>query len=203
MSALPNDDYYKFDRKTFDPKDNHEHEVILNYLRQIGARRLWGYKTWAREKRLEQVSSALRNLTLRKPHQKKIYLDVGCGDSPDVLIAAELGYEAYGLDLFPPKDAYKGGAKFIKTDVAENIPFGEGIVHAITSQAMIDLIEPEKRLDFYKEVYRVLESGGTFSQIGIHLANGHGFNNQDEIERVRQVGFRAVWGQVSGLMAVK
>lgn len=194
-----------FDRKTFNLADA-ECSRILGYLRSRGIARLRRFndgRAHGYNHRSCCASSALNNLYLPTPEKELTYLDIGCGDSPDVLIAAEVGYKAFGLDLFEPAADYGDKATFIKRDACEVLPFPDGSVWAITSQAMIDLVEIETRAALYADVMRVLVRGGTFSQVGVELTNGHGFNQADEVERVRQIGFRAVNPQAFGFLAVK
>lgn len=145
-------------------------------------------------------SSALENLALPTWGEGRIYLDVGCGDSPDRLIAAGLGYRAIGLDLFEPKNSE---GEFLQADAAEGLPLESASVYAVTSQAMVDLISIAERQGYYSEIFRVLQPAGIFSQIGVRLANGHGFDNREEMILARAAGFRTVVAMTDGFVAVK
>lgn len=190
----------KFDRKTFDPTSK-DGAATLVKLRQAGRRRRFLYSICRVHNRhltdpryRRYTSSSFDALSLRA-RERGIYLDLGCGDSADALVASRLGYDAYGLDLFPPSDEHvkpEDIAQFIQADVAERIPFPDSSVAAASSHAMIDLIEPDARLGFYSEVYRVLTAGGLFSLFGIELVNGHGFLPAKEHERCLRAGFERV-----------
>jgi hypothetical protein len=207
---------YYFDRKTFDPIGNDDHKRILSNLRSRGIGRKMQFESCRslQEKAGDSprrdethrkccASSALKHLALPQSSEGRVYLDVGCGDSPDRLIARSMGFISYGLDLFAPTHLEQDGGQFIKADAVEHIPLANESVYAITSQAMIDLIETDSRLLFYQQVYRVLIAGGAFSQVGVELVNGYGFHYQDEAERVRLAGFRAVSPIPFGFVAVK
>lgn len=201
----------KFDRLTFDPATCTIDKFSLDTLRSQGRARAYSYRNGygngiARDGHDEHhrkccSSTGLRQLHLMKTSANRTFVDIGCGDSVDVLIAAGLGYDAHGVDLFPPSVSL--GDRFIQADVVERIPFPDGSVYAVLSQAMIDLVEPDARGGLYAEVLRVLEPNGVFSQIGVALHCGHGFKAADELSRARKAGFRAVNAQAFGFVAVK
>lgn len=204
---------YKFNRSTFNPAENDEHKKILTTLRAVGNGRRMQFATCQRLQAAKGEenfphrnccsSSALEYLKLPRYSKEQTYLDIGCGESPDRLIAAGMGYKAIGVDLFAPAHLVVGENEFIKADAVDGIPLPDGSVYAATSQAMIDLIPIDERLTFYSEVFRVMAQAGAFSQVGAVLVNGYGFDNKDEVERVRQAGFRSVSRRAYGFLVVK
>lgn len=176
--------YDPFDRKTFNPETNYKHSVSLRVLRNVGRKRRYG-------------SGALKMLP-QFESKRGVYVDLGCGDSPDTVIASQLGYLAYGFDLFPPAgDADKRcNVHFQRADVAERLPPADNSVDFVTSNAMIDLIPKDERTGLYKEVFRILKPGGVFVQIGIILHCGHGYTVGEESRRIRSI---QGWGEVCSL----
>lgn len=202
----------RFNRKTFDPMGNPEHRNILSHLRKHGhARRYWyGGRGQGFTRHSERhygccVSPSLEALRLPE-NGSGIYLDLGCGDSADAVVASSWGYEGIGLDLFPPSSKQVEAsdiARFIRADVAEEIPFPDGSVIAATSHAMIDLIEPEARARFYSEVYRVLVPDGRLSLTAISLANGYGVSIKEEKIRAEQAGLLYICAIGTGFVVSK
>jgi SAM-dependent methyltransferase len=165
-----------FDRKTFDPENNAEHKSILNVLRNQG-----------RIRRSKMVQSSAMKWALKKA-RSGTFLDLGCGDSPDAEIAARLGFTTVAsLDLFKPEKPFN----FTYADVAEAIPFADNSVDVAISQAMVDLIEPSERANFYREVNRVLKAGGIFACYLQWLQSGYGFDLDEECLRAE-----SVWGKI-------
>lgn len=200
----------KFDRHTFNPNKWVNHKATLFRLRQQGSSRSHCYywATGSEYKNSDRVglhqsnhinccgSTALRELTklatfdIISPVMSR-YLDIGAGDSPDILIASALGYHAYSLDLFQPfrygwvcNQLIERKEKFFVQADGMNLPFANNSFEFITSQAMITLLPPSDRLAFYREVLRVLEKGGVFCLTGATLRCGHGkFSQADEHDR--------------------
>lgn len=167
-----------FDRKTFDPVNNAEHKATLNILRSIGRQRI-----------RKMTPSTAFQWALRTELRNGFFLDLGCGDSPDALIAHNAGFTACGIDLFPP--TADSGGFMIRADVAEHIPMNDASQDVIISQAMLDLIEPTARLSFFREVDRVLKPGGAFFCYIQWLQSGWGFDLKEEHERAL-----AVWPSI-------
>lgn len=190
----------RFDRKTFSVEvENYGtgHATIVRRLRVVGhARRAWYSKRRGGglhddNHRFCCSSRALRAINLAT-RERGVFLDLGCGDSADAAIARELGFKAVGLDLFEPSpyEVHPSDvAPFILADVADAIPFRDGSVDIVVSQAMVDLIEPEARPRFYSEVYRVLKVGGLFALNPVHLVNGYGVVRADEKRLCARPGF--------------
>lgn len=192
-----------FNRKAFDLSISANWRSLAT-LRSQGSARRSRYEASDNQNNMHLLmncgSSALRNLSLPEMPESKdplLYVDCGAGYSVDTEIAARFGYKAVGYDLFPD------GCGVVKADVVESIPHESGSVYALTSQAMIDLVEVHERKQFYREVFRVLCAGGSFSQVGQSLHCGHGFDAAKELERVRTIGFRAIDVRPMGFVAVK
>lgn len=231
-SYMPNPPYMpeRFDRHSFDPDSNRQHQHTLQTLRTPGRSRAWHYVNcirwprWPYERKHEKDhfyccgSSALRGLSndaftdLRERglEGKEVYLDIGAGDSPDVLIAKGFGYKAYSIDLFPPmlyspvrERLIQSDSKFyIKAD-ALALPFDDWSADYVSSQAMIDLIPTRERTSFYREVCRVLKIGGVFSMTGATLKCGHGYRIGIENHRARQIPFWEVTSMFNGFKAMR
>lgn len=135
--------------------------------------------------------------------ERGVYVDLGCGNSADTMIAREIGHYAYGVDLIAPSDPYflgdshmgdfylKGDRPlFFRADICERIPFEDGTVDYASSHAVIDLIPPNDRAKFFSEVFRILKPGGYFSFMGAKLKEGYGFSESLEKQRARACGFR-------------
>lgn len=179
-----------FDRRTFDASDNASMDAAtLRRLRSQGhSRRFWYTRRvdpWRRHghNHMRCCCSLALEAIGKTGRERGVLLDLGCGDSADAAIAAEWGYDATGIDLFPPTDyevRAEDLAPFARADVAERIPFPDDSVTAAICQAMVDLIEPEARPRFYAEVFRVLKPGGLFALNGISLAHGYGYLGSTE-----------------------
>lgn len=132
---------------------------------------------------------------------KGVFLDAGCGWSADALIASHAGYtKCYKVDLFPLKGrnefgepkiakAEKGRVKFIRGDICEPLPIPDNSVDLISCNAMIDLIEPEARILFYKQTWRLLKAGGQLSIQITKLKNGYGTDLATERATCLALGF--------------
>lgn len=151
-------------------------------------------------------------LWLGQGPRKGIYLDLACGMSGDVIGAASLGYESFGLDVFPmeyPRGLYEYKcfdeltSRFMLADIGVHIPFDDNSVFAASSSAAIDLLSPEKRLRCYQEALRVLQPGSIFALAGLSLANGWGWDRRIELERALSVGFELVFNAQCGFKLKK
>lgn len=181
-----------FNRKKFDPVNNEADKSALNVLRQHGRRRVCS-------KYRHLHSTALNWAFLETTTRSGRFLDLGCGDSPDSLIAAELGFEAFGLDLFPPTTK---NIDFIEADAVEHIPLFDNSVDIAISQAMLDLIEPVAREQFFREVDRVLKHGSVFACYIQWLQSGWGFDLQEEQERASKV-WKNIRPKTQGFVVIK
>lgn len=125
-----------------------------------------------------------------------VLVDIGCGDSPDRLIAASWGrgMTTYGVDLYrPTTKATRAG--FIQAD-GLTLPFGDKVIDFIVCTAMIDLVPIEDRGGFYAEIGRVLKGAGLLFFDGLPLRNGYGYKRAVEHERLRRSGFHYTGGPV-------
>lgn len=207
---------HRFDRQIFNPDRSDDDKATLMRLRQHGSCRAQYYhyairevSAWRSVRHVDDHleccgSSALRclkgfgflEIQDRSECGPEVYLDLGAGDSPDVLIASALGYRAFSLDLFPPfqhgqvcAELVKRKSKFYVQADAISLPFANHSVDYITSQAMIDLVPKNERLAFYQEVFRVLKIGGVFSLTGANLRCGYGYSQFAEANRARTLGW--------------
>lgn len=192
--------YTPFNRKTFDPVSSSDDKTYLSALRRIGRRRLLEYG--ASGVGFCSCSQAFGAVAGMPNSGSGIYLDLGCGDSPDVLIAASWGFEAFGLDLFPPSSP-RLLPHFKYADVAERLPFDDDTVSAASSHAMVDLIEPNARDGFFREVFRVFKRGGKLAIQITPLKHGHGINVSTERQRAILVGFKANRSFTNGFVVSK
>lgn len=220
---------HKFDRRKFNPDASPDDKQTLMTLRRQGSNRAryynYGYGTHDANHFHCCGSTALRNLS---PYDfadiaernaridcddpkctacNEVYLDLGAGDSPDVLIAQGLGYKAYSVDLFPP---FRRGTVcyalrntqnkfYIKADAVE-LPFADNSADYVSSQAMAALLKPAERMAFYREVHRVLKIGGTFSLTGCKLRCGYLWSQRVEHDRALELGW-VVYSSNTGFVA--
>lgn len=219
----------QFDRRTFNPRVNPDHKRTLEMLRVQGRSRAWHcvrnirYSQWPYEQTHQSdhfwccASAALKGLwdgcfvDLKARGVSETYVDVGAGDSPDVLIARGLGYSAYSVDLFPPQQ-YSPVAEvlsksefefFIQADAVERLPFDDYSADYISCQAMIALVPPDERARFYREVCRVLKIGGMFSLSGVNLRCGYGWKQSEEKARALELEFWGVSSALNGFTATR
>jgi len=198
-----------FNRKTFNP-ENAIDRRSLDTLRTQGRSRAYNYENYHGRPSGKHYaddpvrccgSTALRNLNLTRAEHGDRFLDLGCGDSPDALIAKKLGYSVFAFDLFPSQ---LPATVFIQRDIIEDWPESEeGQIAVVSCQAMIDLVAPDEREHLYRNVFKALRPDGLFSLYGVNLHCGHGYNNHVEIKRVRTVGFRAVDVKANGFVVIK
>jgi SAM-dependent methyltransferase len=144
------------------------------------------------------MSTAMRQLFHGSLSSQKvdggIFLDAGCGDSCDADVALLLGYDkAYAVDLIEHSQGwhkYNFDSEFICADLCEKIPLKRKTVDAVSSSAVIGLMDRNERLLFYKQVKHVLKRGGLFSLYGIYLVSGHGLVHiSEEAQVLVQLGF--------------
>lgn len=141
--------------------------INLKRLRSVGARR-------------SKPSAAYATLK-GKLSRGDVLLDIGCGDSNDRIIAAKRGIVAYGVDIYAPLNRSLNA--LVSAD-ARRLPFGSATVDAAISQAMVSLIPPDERYDFYLEVARVLKPQGWFSIIFYTLVDGWKVTPEFERQRI-------------------
>lgn len=120
-----------------------------------------------------------------------VLVDVGCGDSNDRFIAAQEGITAYGVDLFPPLE--RSAESFVRADI-RRLPFADNSVSAIICQAVVALIPPDERQDFYAELARILKPDGWLSVLIQPLTDGWKIILSDEVQRIADSGFHSEHG---------
>jgi hypothetical protein len=184
----------RFHRKTWNPEKSYIHEDVLTYLRMIGRARLNAYLGGIKNHRSSNMghqSTAMWNLGLKKG-SSGVFVDLGAGESADRIIAKDFGYSSTGYDLFPINKRMVSHSiePLAICDIAERIPQPDSSVDVAVCQAVIDLIEPEARPGFYKEVWRILKPGARFSILFCKLKNGWDFNQFNECQSIEKVGFR-------------
>lgn len=143
----------------------------LKRLRSVGARR----------NKPSAAYAALKG----KLSRGSILLDIGCGDSNDRIIARSRGVIAYGVDIYTPLNRSLNA--LVNAD-ARRLPFGSATVDAAISQAMVSLIPPSERYDFYSEVARVLKPNGWFSIVFHTLVDGWEVKPEYERQRIAATG---------------
>ena len=211
----------RFDRHAFDPFNRPDHGFTLMRLRTPGRIRSWHYQTgaiwphWPYGQKHEKNhfwccgSSALKALynesfldLKARGVTDEVYIDIGCGESPDTLIARSVGYKAFAVDLFAPLPSSMLERRFIHAD-ALALPFDDWSADYITSQAVIDLVPPDDRMSFYREACRVLKIGGVFSMTGAVLRCGYGYKQGIENQRARDLPFWEVQPTINGFRALR
>jgi SAM-dependent methyltransferase len=197
----------RFDRKTWNPEQNYIQEDILVFLRSVGRSRLNAYLNGIKNHRSSSMahqSTAMWNLGLKKG-SSGVFVDLGAGESGDRIIARDFGYSATGFDLFPiNKRMVKHNIEpLVICDIAEHIPQPDSSVEIAVCQAVIDLIEPQARPGFYKEVWRILKPSARFSILFCNLKNGWGYNQFNECQSMEKVGFRVQRCFGAGYVLVK
>lgn len=197
----------KFDRRATKPPE---------YLCQLRSKGHWRMFNVGLVPDAQLLSSALKTLYTQPhllPQDRNVFLDAGCGHSPDAHLARKvLGFkEAFKVDLWPPycydaddfflKRMHRvecGKVRFIQGDICELSSFVDPeSIDAIGCNAMIDLIPiPDRRL-FYEEACKVLAPGGVLSINRVPLAAGYGGWHQGpdyyaELKTMREAGFSHV-----------
>lgn len=186
-----------FNRKTFDPINNPIEAKVLETLRTQGRSRFTLYKNNNPKYSTAMKWAIEEGINRRIPC--KTFIDLGCGDSPDRLIASDKGFQATGFDLFPP--SFNRG-NFKQLDVAETLPIADASIDMAISQAMVDLIEPVARTFFLSEVKRVMSATSIFACSLVWLQSGWGFDLNEEYERAEYV-FGKIQRKPSGFIATK
>lgn len=79
--------------------------------------------------------------------EKKMYLDIGCGDKPSP------GY--IGMDI-------RDCGQHILWDCRQGIPFPDSSIDNIRSSHFLEHLSDEESIDFLQEIMRVLKHGGHF-----------------------------------------
>lgn len=133
---------------------------------------------------------------------KVVALDLGCGHSPDVLVLRDLGFQAWGVDLFDATKKFRKNKAtktiaaemrkyLIRADLEKPLPFADGSIDVIYCNAMIACIPIELRPFFWSEAYRILEGSANMTFSGIDLRHGYGYDLKEEMARMRAAGFDA------------
>ena len=192
----------------------------LHTLRGPGGRRYWRYAcTW---NSVALYSNVLTNAYgNRLPRKRGIYLDAGCGNSPDAILAVKyLKFKsAKKVDLWPTftGNPYAKGnerrlegkrVEFIQGDIcklSDYIPLGS--VDMIGCNAAIDLMCKGDRCLFYNEALDVLAPGGMLLVSHVKLAHGHNdwVSGREEYEMINPFGLLGVECVVAtkSLLAIK
>jgi hypothetical protein len=205
MSAIARRQF--FDRKTIS-LDNPDHARMISQLRAFGHRRL--VEALHGKRGNEVKSTAYRWAETQDGFKAKgldrTLIDLGCGESADCYLAEKRGFATYGFDLIEPRDE-KSLAAFTnwqKTDIVEEIPLPERSVDIALSSAVVDLIEPNAREQFYREVHRVLKLNGLFANFIQWLAgSGYGFDPKEEHQAALNAGFVMIAARTSGFIVRK
>lgn len=175
----------KFDRKTFDPFNNDTDKAILNSLRIPGRTRFNRGWTTPSLRALQTEGLARSIFTgVTDPNKGERFIDFGRGESGDRFWVQTWGYESFGIDLFPPIFINQDTHGFHVGDIAEPLTFPDYYFTYATCHAMISLLKPKERIDFYKEAYRVMKIGGKFALSGLHLKNGYDFDLNEELRKL-------------------
>jgi len=192
------------ENQKFDRKNLRISETFLRHLRARG---------WAR---LCQMSPS-KNLEYLLPAmvQKRggIFVDCGCGDSADAVIATKYGYSSYAFDLFEPDkeksfnhrdknvnyvipfEIYQKTKNlyFILQDICENWKLPQK-ADFISSYAMITLLNFEDRILFYQQAYKNLKRKGILIIHYPWLVSGYGLEPTDLIKKnVERIGFKVLF----------
>lgn len=189
----------QFDRNNPVPPD------YLPSLRVAGRRRAyWQHpsneKPWSQGSRsyCPRYGQALRSALDYLPVSRRLFLDAGCGDSPDADLSLELGFKrAVKIDLYPltPNRLYMWDrAKFIQGDICNLDELVKpGTVDMITCSAVLDLMPFEDRVLFYRAAAEVLAYGGVLSINYVWLAAGwHDWNSWGEGRALRDAGLNMI-----------
>lgn len=174
----------------------------LDILRCRGGRRHWN----ASCRNAPYYSQALKELNgARLPAKRGVYLDAGCGLSPDAAMAVkffkfESAVKIDLFDLWPGNPFYKkdesklGGARvqFVKGDICkltDLVPLES--VDCIGCNAVVDLMSMADRHLFYNEALEVLSPGGTLIVFHVPLSAGHQdwVHARDEYKLLDPFGF--------------
>jgi SAM-dependent methyltransferase len=169
----------KFDRRATTPP---------KYLARLRNKGWWRMLDYVQHD-LGKDSVYYRSSAFKECYEDRgVFLDAGCGDSADALIARYAGFDkAYKVDLFPPffdswqnlwgenfrQHEAKQWVELIQSDICEELPIAAGSVDFIGCSAMIDLIPDDDRVLWYKEAYRLLKPGGKLSVYVVLLVNGY------------------------------
>src|SRR5882672_11299984 len=176
-SSEPNEKKPKYDlfnRKTFNPDTNDTHLSILYKLRNKGWTRRVAFRQakdnafkdqpkleWAKYSKLQSTAmwylrlvtepsayfNKVENIKVKPPYKGQVFCDFGCGQSPDVVIAVDLGFKkSIAIDLFKVRTNWETGVEFIQADIVEKLPLKDASVDHAISQAVIDLIAPDERI---------------------------------------------------------
>jgi SAM-dependent methyltransferase len=149
--------------------------------------------------------------------RKRLFVDAGCGNSPDAQIAIQYKHfqKAIKVDLWEPfhtNDFWRGkhgpGVKFIQGDICkltDLIP--AGTADFIGCNAVVDLMPLHDRLMFYEEAIEVLAVGGVLIVAYIPLAMGyrdwaHGRNEYEFLNPFGHKTLRCVTAQ-QNLLVIK
>lgn len=200
-------EYKPFDRKKFNPETNDSDLNTLYKLRNKGwTRRVAfrqakdnNFKDYPYPNKYHRLQSTsmwyLRTITepydgIKASYKNKVFCDFGCGQSPDGMIAIDLGFKkSILIDLFRVRENWEKGIEFVKGDICEKLPIKEQSIDYAICQAVIDLIRPEERKLFYKNAFKLLKPGGYLAVYIINLKVGYGFNILREAENAMDSGF--------------
>ena len=144
----------------------------------------------SRRARQDKPSASLLPLLDKLPKGAAV-LDLGCGESGDYRIARHYGLRAYRVDLFPPSTT----EFFVQADVLD-LPFTNESIDGAACHAVLSLLAPFDRWNFYEEVARILKPDGLFSMTPYSLADGFSVKTKIEREKCESNGLHRVSGNL-------
>lgn len=192
-----------FDRHTVDLEND---AAMIATLRAFGHRRLVKALTGKRGDDTKSTAYRWAESQDKMKGEGRILVDLGCGESADCYLAEKRRFIAYGFDLIAPRDDRSMDAftNWQRADIVERIPLNDGEVDIALCSAVVDLIEPNARERFYREVYRILKLGGLFVNFIQWLAaSGYGFDPDEEHEAAKRARFTLIATRASGFIARK
>lgn len=187
-------------RPVFD-RLNPEPPPYLHSLRHVGSRRTFrsdpAYRGcgWHRG---PVFSTTMKLAAEHMPKRRRLFIDAGCGESPDADLAREFKFKtAVKIDLFPIWGSAKWRkATFIQGDIC-NLSDLVSLDSAdmILCHAVLDLMPFEDRCLFYSESAKVLAEDGILAIGYQFLMNGYNdWNVRKEESALRDAGLTRVVG---------
>lgn len=183
----------------------------LNRLRRAGKARLQTINFY-----YPMENQAFRHIK-KYIKEGSVFLDAGCGESPETIYAKRMGCESYGMDIFSldasenndynhalkAKDLYKKEKiVFLKQDICEEWDIDKKIDFMICS-GVLPLLQEEEKIMFFCQIWKNLGIDGIVSFFYFGMSDCKIIYTNDLIDIFKRNYFEVLYKDINNLVVKK